>query len=1003
MKSSWRVVFTLIVLSHPWAGCGANKAEPKNLFLPDSPASYVAPHSLPLEKNVLDELPATWRSTPSGRLSVTDAIYRAGYKGVRWDWTASDQLEIDEGDALKRYLVKAYHRVSFGAGIGFDLWIYNPIARPDKKLTLQLAANGYKKEVFFGLNYTGWRACCIQFAEMPDGGNAKKGTLRILPPEGVDEGWFVFDRLEIGRLTAHTMADHQLPYSENHNHWVNQYWWEQTEKPQPPESVQSEETALFRVVESNLAHGIADWHLMDQLIAPAKRQQLEQVDSSSECVRQKESLRTAARKQFGLLKLNHHGADVRGLNISTPYRGSPNPYANEIPWKDVEQEIFPAVVLDYLYHQDQEGRERLLDLLDWCKAQGVVAGHSYGSLSHVGYRSRRLAVGLYLCRDLLKETGRLEEWTDTLKWLSGFAECYTKKERPGGVGDDGMVAMARLICVLMQPDSPEKVRDWNSFFQWFNDVVEISDGTQGVIKADYSFYHHAMMLCGYWATNVPSYCHVLFALQGTPMTGSPAWNNLRQNLLVFNRMYRTSTRPFHLRGRHFEDTSDYRMLDALRTMGLLGDSAAGSGVDAELAAVWMDGRPGSDGAPAAFASFAPQERYHQVLNWAGVSTHAIPGACATIRGVSTTLMNWDAGEGRSYARYNRCGSLYLNKHEAGNPTSTEACGYLDRGWDWSRVPGVTAVYLPNEELDKATEHSGGYGDERSFAGGVELDGNGLYGYRISEQQDKTWNGYKSYFFFEDRIVCLGSGLSSEHTKSPLETTLFQLHLPSEQDAIQVDERAVTTFPFSDRVKGGEVRLVDSQGHGYYLPAGYDTLELRKQQQIMGNALGETHTNAFALAWLDHGIQPKAAQYEYMIRLNAPVAATGYTVLRKDDTAHVVRDERSGMIGYVLFAPAEDLPGPISSCSRSGLIMVQPMEKQMQIRFCDPDLMINPGGERTRYNLQDVPPSPERKIVLVLKPEWHVNGEAESELHFTTANGITEAFTASRSTVSDTQN
>ena len=164
---------------------------PLNPNLPNAPASFLRPKDVPLTSYVLDEVPNEWKSVPSGTLEADSRHYRAGYKGIRWNWSNSDKLIITN-ENLESILLKRYLKVAFGGGVGFHLWIYNPQVLTDKKLSISLAANGFNKKIEFGLNYTGWRACYIQFSEMPDGGDAADGTIVIRPPEGIASGWFVF-------------------------------------------------------------------------------------------------------------------------------------------------------------------------------------------------------------------------------------------------------------------------------------------------------------------------------------------------------------------------------------------------------------------------------------------------------------------------------------------------------------------------------------------------------------------------------------------------------------------------------------------------------------------------------------------------------------------------------------------------------------------------------------------------------------------------------------------
>lgn len=546
--------------------------EKKNKFLPEAPFPHVASTKITLERYVLDDLPRDWSVSSGGKLTEDARVFRAGKKGMRWTWRKEGKLEIPVEDQLKKYLHKRHHKVSFAGGIGFKLWIYNEQPLKGKSLTISTAANGFAKQIKFGLNYKGWRACAIQFAEMPDGGNAKEGTFSISSPEGVRRGSIVLDRFEIGRLSAHTMADYQLPYSKNSNHWVNQYWWEKYELPVAVDAPTSEDKRHYATMESNILKRSLGWSLhLNQWSSDSERRLITSKKKSVEAKEAAKKLRIAARQNFNELKLKKLSGGGYNINITAPFRPAEPSYPNEVTWRHLEEVVFPQAVLDYYCFQDAESRKRVLNLLDWFEQQGVVAGHSYGSTSHIGYRSRNLAVGLFLLRDLLVKERKLDQWVETLKWLSGFAECRVDKKTKGGCGDDGTIAMARLICVLMQENTAQKKQDMALFMRWFNNALGLSDGTYGIIKPDYSFYHHAMMLVGYWSSNMPQFCKVLMAIEGTPYAQSDAWKNVRKNLIVYNRMFRGETQPFNLVGRKWKIGPDHRIADVTKLMALLGN------------------------------------------------------------------------------------------------------------------------------------------------------------------------------------------------------------------------------------------------------------------------------------------------------------------------------------------------------------------------------------------------------------------------------------------------
>ena len=455
IKQNYLIFFTAWVAISFHYG---HSQSPLNPNLPNAPASYLSPKDVPLIGDVLDQVPNQWETLPGGKLEEDPVYYRAGYKGIRWTWNTSDQLIITN-ELLEKTLLDRYLKVAFGGGVGFHLWIYNPQALTDKKLGISLAANGHHKKIEFGLNYSGWRTCYIQFSEMPDGGDAAEGTIVITPPKDIESGWFVFDRLEIGGLTRHTMADHQLPYSKNHNHWVNQYWWEQVGKPDVSVEPSDDEKAIFATMVKNIKSKSLGWSLhVDDWIQDNERVMLTNREQSAKAKTKAKRIRSEAIEYYDSLGLIQNENGIFGPNIAAPFTKAIL-YENDIKWSELERRVFPSVVLDYIYYGDQQSRERVVNLLDWFESQGVVSGHSFGSLSHIGYGTRNLGITLLLIRDLLEETDRLDRWVETLKWLSGFAQCYVEPKRTGAVGDAGTYVMARLISVLMQSDSKEKLRD----------------------------------------------------------------------------------------------------------------------------------------------------------------------------------------------------------------------------------------------------------------------------------------------------------------------------------------------------------------------------------------------------------------------------------------------------------------------------------------------------------------------------------------------------------------
>ena len=130
-----------------------------------------------------------------------------------------------------------------------------------------------------------------------------------------------------------------------------------------------------------------------------------------------------------------------------------------------------------------------------------------------------------------------------------------------------------------------------------------------------------------------------------------------------------------------------------------------------------------------------------------------------------------------YGRYLAHGSLQILTAAPGQTVTPATSGWQQEGFDWNRIPGVTSIHLPLEQLQakvlNVDRYSGMeemlYSDE-AFAGGLSQQKmNGNFGMKLHEH-DK-YNGShrarKSYHFIDGMIVCLGSDIENTNTESPL--------------------------------------------------------------------------------------------------------------------------------------------------------------------------------------------------------------------------------------------
>ncbi len=164
--------------------------------------------------------------------------------------------------------------------------------------------------------------------------------------------------------------------------------------------------------------------------------------------------------------------------------------------------------------------------------------------------------------------------------------------------------------------------------------------------------------------------------------------------------------------------------------------------------------------------------------------------------------------------------------------------------DWSRLPGITVEKTPN-----AADDTYGYGSN-AFAGGTGDGRNGVSAMELVPI-DSSLRAKKSWFFFDDAIVFLTSGISAM-TGNRVETIVNQWPLAN---------------PNAPLVSGPNWSVAD--GVGCYFPTGAKVNTIRETRSGTWASLGGSsdttmHTTTFLTMWIDHGVMPSNATAEYVI-------------------------------------------------------------------------------------------------------------------------------------------
>jgi chondroitin AC lyase len=218
-------------------------------------------------------------------------------------------------------------------------------------------------------------------------------------------------------------------------------------------------------------------------------------------------------------------------------------------------------------------------------------------------------------------------------------------------------------------------------------------------------------------------------------------------------------------------------------------------------------------------------------------------------------------------------------------------------WDWAHLPGVTSpVSLMNIGSDDR--------QPGTFVGGVS---NGTYGASAMDLELPSIHAHKAWFYFDNEFVALGTGIAS-YSQQVVNTTLNQTLLKGD---VYADGKVI---PNGDHFLTSVSWLLHD-GVGYILNPSSDlTVRIGPQFGSWGGINVQypktaSTSQAVLSVWINHGIRPKNASYEYIVvpgtdeqRLseyaNHPPV---HTIVNSEDI-QAVRHETLGISQVVFYSP-----------------------------------------------------------------------------------------------------
>ena len=933
------------------------------------------------------QVPNTWSTNNGASLNMSSDHYKLGNKSLKWDWTQGSSLTVANPPNMQMAL-NTYKG-------GLMLWVYNETPL-DKNIRFQFGkGNTVEYEFDYGINFKGWRACWIRFDEDMSGSKSRKDLdyMKIIAPSDVASGGLYFDRMMFPseRIHDRVTPDKQLPFinpNMNSNHWAALWHWYDTYSYDIPLelTVSADEQKAFDLIEAEMISAY-------QGSSPSHNKV------------------TSVKNAFQAFQIQRNSDHITGR----PYV-SDDEYDNAL--NDVKMDQVGPVLDDlaqiWHHHNDSEAKQMFYDLLDYVMDQGLNVGSGMGTNHHYGYNFREFPPAIFLMKDALKEDGRLDEAVAMLLYWTGVQEYRTTPELgtlQGLMDSWNTTVIPRLIAVITMDDTPEKAREMKAIKRWMDISLKIVPGSMGGIKADGSGFHHGGLYPAYSKGGYAGVGQFLKYVNGTCFAlADEARINFGRALVTMRNYSNHLDWGFGICGRHpLSGSISNGTVNAFAYLAKSGNPYTNAEIWNDMAVSYMRLESSNTTLKQEFAAMGisaeatPQGNY--TYNYGALGVHRRDNWMVSIKGYNKHVWGSEIyTKDNRYGRYQSYGTVQVIG--AGDKANAVESGFVENGWDWNRYPGATSIHLPLDLLESPLSGTLMEKSDEGFTGASNLNGeNGIFGMKLREKNRMSFTAdhqaNKSVFCFDNRIICLGSNISNSNSQYKTETSLFQVNLQNQSDAIYIDGgNAITSFPLEQNLSLDNSHwLVDPVGNAYWIKTGADVNITRLSQDSRHNKTKANTQGDFATAWINHGTSPSNKTYEYIVLPNSDTqsiqdfsdrmkneATAAYKVLQQDENAHIVWDRETNTTGYVFFEQNTNSSDEfVKQVSAPSLVMIKASadKRELSLSLCDPDLHF----PEVAYT--SAKPSQESVIVLTLKGNWERIGQnSESEI-ISTANQQTQ--------------
>lgn len=590
-------------------------------------------------------------------------------------------------------------------------------------------------------------------------------------------------------------------------------------------------------------------------------------------------------------------------------------------------------------------------------------------------------------------------------WAPTYDAAY--QQNKGSINTDKIynIGDVMLAYSLWQDTPDERYRFMRGFKRYLDRFFSYTVGTTDGIKPDGTGFHHWVAYNNYMYSYTTA-ANLLSYLSGTSFQVEKANYQVFRNAFYAQYMEANDAgvQALSTAGRNPQNRTNPLSKSALKAMAIAGGYILGLSTADPVFAGMYNRIYGID----------PAFNYNTVTPFTEgffQFNHAMAGAfrkdnwLVFNKGFSNNM--WGAETyipQNRYGRYQSYGAqevIYSGDKLTGN-------GYDHNTWDWNFNPGTTVIKLPwsdlhaergrldeeqqkrfvgaltfkNKNSELLTNNRGNYG---MFAMDFqEKEGQGFGVTHSSEHHNSTFTFKKSSYYFDDIIVCLGSGITNNDASNETITTLFQ-RLDNKGSGVNVNGTSQTSDGLYTHSGTSGNWLLSNYGTGFYLVSGNDNLVVKKelqqnpnQDQIWPVDFSSNPTNTYYTAYINHGKKPTNKNYEYIVKPNSnPTEMQAlntdmqnmnklYTVHQLDNNAHIVEHISKKIWGYAFFSAATKLSYDyVTGVNASCLVMTE-------YNADNHTLLVSIDNPDIGFNSKSYAPSIQVKRQLTLKGEWTLN-------------------------------